>query len=151
MWPNPNGVTYTLLHSTSVLQHNHSRGPPPQIILFKVMKKFIPISIYNQVGYFCMMLLNNGVHSCTPHFYQVLRHIIFWMTNNYFGQFSYLHTPHIQYQTIQHFYQTLQHTNHAIFWIPHLLLHDYSLTHDGGMFPCTTEFRFLMLCPMFLQ
>jgi hypothetical protein len=28
-----NRVTYALLHSTSVLQHNYSRMPPPQIIL----------------------------------------------------------------------------------------------------------------------
>jgi hypothetical protein len=138
MWLYPNCVTYTLLQSTSVLQCNYSRMPPSQIILFNVVKKFIPNSIYNQVGYFCMLLLNDGVHSSTP-----LRHIIFWMTNSYNGQFSYLHTPHVQYQTIQHFYQNLQHTNHAIFWIHHLLLRDYSLTHDGDMFPCTTVFLFL--------
>ena len=52
MWLNPNCVTYTLLHSTSVLQRNYSHMLPPQIILLKVMKKFIPISLYNQVGYF---------------------------------------------------------------------------------------------------
>lgn len=44
-----------------------ARAPIPSHII-QGRKKFESIQIHNQVGYFSMLLLNNGVHSSTPHF-----------------------------------------------------------------------------------